>query len=150
MAASSPFTEISLHLCEYCHSPGHAQYECARRFADVFGRPLPGFLSSGDRDPAAWSNGDLRVFGWLVFVLLLRVFHFHFLRFSSSWIFRFPLFTRPLFGGFHCFGYSSGQRFWLLPPGLGSAVSLPLVVEFLADSLLFHFGLLLPQACVLR
>jgi hypothetical protein len=59
VAASSPFTDISLHPCEYCHTPGHAQYECARRFADVFGRPLPGFLSSGDRDPAAWSNGDL-------------------------------------------------------------------------------------------
>ena len=42
--------------------------------------------------------------------------------------------TRPLFGGFHCFGYSSDKRLWLPPPGpspgLGLADSLPLVVEF--------------------
>jgi hypothetical protein len=59
VAASSPFTDSSQHPCEYCQNPGHAQYECPRRFADVFGQPLPGFLSSGDRDPAAWSRGDL-------------------------------------------------------------------------------------------
>ena len=37
----------------------HAQYECPKRFFDTYGKPLPGFLRSGDYDPAAWSNGDL-------------------------------------------------------------------------------------------
>ena len=32
-----------------------------------------------------------------------------FLRRSSSWKFRSPLFICPLFGGFHCFGHSSGR-----------------------------------------
>ncbi len=62
VAASSPFTEISIHPCEYCLILGPALYECARRFADVYGRPLPGFLPSGDRDPASWANGDLTLF----------------------------------------------------------------------------------------
>ncbi len=81
------------------------------------------------------------------FWLLLRVFHFHFLRFSSSWIVLLPdIFIRPLFRGFHCFGYSSGQ---------GSGYCLPVWVwrivylwssNFFAVSLLLHFGLLPPQA----
>ncbi len=51
------------------------------------------------------------------------------LRFSSSWIFCFPLFTRHLFVGSHCYGYSSDKRLWLLLPGLGLAACLALVVD---------------------
>ncbi len=99
-----------------------------------FGYSSRGFLnlpysSSACKLSQTWS--PLRVFGWLVFVLLLRVFHFHFLRFSSSRIFCFPLFTRHLFVGSHCYGFSSDKRLWLLLPGLGLAACLPLVVDLL-------------------
>jgi hypothetical protein len=83
------------------------------------------------------------------FWLLLRVFHFHFLRFSSSWIVLLPdIFIRPLFGGFHCFGYSSGQ---------GSGCCLPVWVwrivylwssNFFAVFLLLHLGSCHPKLVV--
>ena len=53
------------------------------------------------------------------------------LRFSSSRTFCSPLFTRHLFVGSHCYGYSSDKRLWLLLPGLGLAACLPLVVDLL-------------------
>ena len=56
---SSPFGSSSPHPCDYCQAPGHAQYECPRRFADTFHRPLPGFTMRGDFDQAAWHNGEL-------------------------------------------------------------------------------------------
>ena len=56
---SSPFSISSPHPCDYCHLPGHAQYECPRRFADTYHRPLPGFTSAGSPDPACWVGGDL-------------------------------------------------------------------------------------------
>ena len=59
IGASSPFTITSAHPCDYCALPGHAQYECPKRFSDQFGRALPGFTASGAPDPAAWANGDL-------------------------------------------------------------------------------------------
>jgi hypothetical protein len=39
--------------------PGHAQYECPKRFAETYHEPLPGFLVSGVPDPGAWLNGNL-------------------------------------------------------------------------------------------
>ena len=59
VTSSSPFSNVSANLCDYCKMPSHAQYECPKRFFDSFGRPLPGFLRSGDYDPSAWHNGDL-------------------------------------------------------------------------------------------
>ena len=56
---SSPFTVSSVHPCEVCKRPGHAQYECPRRFFTTYHRPLPGFLPGGDPDPAAWAHGHL-------------------------------------------------------------------------------------------
>ena len=59
VTVSSPFGNITPHPCDYCHAPGHAQYECPRRFADTYQRPLPGFTMRGDFDPAAWLHGEL-------------------------------------------------------------------------------------------
>ena len=59
VTSASPFTTMSSHPCDYCGMTAHAQYECPKRFFDTYGRPLPGFLRSGDYDPAAWSNGEL-------------------------------------------------------------------------------------------
>jgi len=59
VSTSSPFAASSPHACEYCKRVGHAQYECPRRFNDIFGRPLPGFLASGEADPSAWLHGTL-------------------------------------------------------------------------------------------
>jgi hypothetical protein len=53
------FTYALVSTSRYCQMPSHAQYECPKRFFDSFGRPLPGFLRSGDYDPSAWHNGDL-------------------------------------------------------------------------------------------
>ena len=57
IGASSPFTVPSTHPCDL--APGHAQYECPRRFGDQFHRPLPGFSLRGDYDTTAWAFGDL-------------------------------------------------------------------------------------------
>ena len=59
VTSASPFTTMSSHPCDYCGMTAHAQYECPKRFFDTYGRPLPGFLRSGEYDPTAWSNGDL-------------------------------------------------------------------------------------------
>jgi hypothetical protein len=59
VGSSSPFPVPSTHPCDYCQAPGHAQYECPRRFGDLFRRPLPGFSTRGDYDPSAWAFGDL-------------------------------------------------------------------------------------------
>jgi hypothetical protein len=49
--------------CDVCGKAGNAQHECPRRFMDTYGTPLPGFLPSGDQDPAAWSDGILNKAG---------------------------------------------------------------------------------------
>ena len=59
ICSSSPFPVPSTHPCDYCQVPGHAQYECPRRFGDQYNRPLPGFTLSGDYDLSAWVHGDL-------------------------------------------------------------------------------------------
>lgn len=59
VGSSSPFFAASPNPCDYCGTPGHAQYECPRRFADTYNRPLPGFTMRGDYEPSAWMNGDL-------------------------------------------------------------------------------------------
>ena len=59
VGASSPFSSTSTLLCLFCNLPGHAQYECPKRFFDTYGSPLPGHLASGDPDPAAWTGCDL-------------------------------------------------------------------------------------------
>jgi len=59
VGSSSPFPQPSQHLCDVCGTPGHAQYECPRRFAELFGRALPGFTMRGDYDHSAWAYGDL-------------------------------------------------------------------------------------------
>ena len=59
VTTSSPFTTTSRSPCLHCNIPGHAQYECPRRFFELFRAPLPGFLPTGEPDPAAWSNGSL-------------------------------------------------------------------------------------------
>ena len=59
VTTSSPFGNSSPHPCNYCQAPGHAQYECPRRFADTYRRPLPGFTMQGDFDQTAWHNGEL-------------------------------------------------------------------------------------------
>ena len=59
VGSSSPFPVPSTHPCDYCLAPGHAQYECPRRFGDQFNRPLPGFTLRGDYDLSAWAHGDL-------------------------------------------------------------------------------------------
>ena len=59
IGASSPFPQPSAHPCDFCGTPGHAQYECPRRFAEVYGRALPGFTMRGEYDHSAWAYGDL-------------------------------------------------------------------------------------------
>ena len=59
VTTSSPFTTSTRDPCRYCSQPGHAQYECPKRFAETFYEPLPGFLASGLPDPAAWLHGTL-------------------------------------------------------------------------------------------
>ena len=59
VGASSPFPSASSQQCLFCNLPGHAQYECPKRFFDTYGSPLPGHLASGEPDPAAWTGGDL-------------------------------------------------------------------------------------------
>jgi hypothetical protein len=56
---SSPFTIASTHPCDHCNAPGHAQYECPKRFADTYNVALPGFTMTGDYDASAWATGDL-------------------------------------------------------------------------------------------
>ena len=57
--SSSPFITQTVHACDACGTPGHAQYECPKRFFETFLQPLPGFLPSGAPDPASWAKGDL-------------------------------------------------------------------------------------------
>jgi hypothetical protein len=59
VGASSPFSVATTQPCLVCHRPGHAQYECPKRFFDTYGIPLPGHLPSGDQDPSAWLGGNL-------------------------------------------------------------------------------------------
>jgi hypothetical protein len=59
VASSSPFQAPPKEPCRHCHMPGHAQYECPKRFAETYHEPLPGFLVSGVPDPGAWLNGNL-------------------------------------------------------------------------------------------
>ena len=56
---ASPFPGSSTQPCDVCGKAGHAQYECPKRFLDTYHAPLPGFLASGEQDPAAWSDGAL-------------------------------------------------------------------------------------------
>ena len=59
VTTSSPFATSTRDPCRFCLQPGHAQYECPKRFAETYYEPLPGFLTSGLPDPAAWLNGAL-------------------------------------------------------------------------------------------
>jgi hypothetical protein len=59
VTSSSPFQAPPKDPCRHCHLPGHAQYECPKRFAETYFEPLPGFLASGVPDPGAWHNGTL-------------------------------------------------------------------------------------------
>ena len=59
VTTSSPFASAPTWPCEVCKRTGHAQYECPRRFFTTYNRPLPGFLPSGEFDPAAWFQGAM-------------------------------------------------------------------------------------------
>lgn len=52
---NSPVTK----QCWECNQSGHHVWECPRRYAALLGEPCPGFDTSGNPDPNAWSNGNL-------------------------------------------------------------------------------------------